>query len=227
MAGSSIFGPAGTMAAASSMSVWISPGTASAVARSRVSFTTMRPIGLSSRTTSPRSVIQDVETSPPNCIRTLKAGTGRPAARTISRACTSSDIGALRSVAGSKTASSRCCPVASPSAARRRERFSESAGGSGRSRLSVRLPDGVSTVRSSRRPSLPSAPFTDTAPVPGSSEKAKECSAKALSTRAEVWMRAALVAPRSAIWSWPSSCSSKPSLVVTVWPTMKPIFSPR
>ena len=115
--------------------------------------------------------------------------------------------------------------MARPSAASRRERFNERAGGSASSRLSVRLPEGVSTVRSSRRPST--VPFTATAPVPGSSEKAKDLSAKAWSTIAEVWMRAAVVAPSSAIWSWPSSWSSKPSLVGTVWPTMKPIFSPR
>jgi hypothetical protein len=52
------------MAAASSMSVWTLPGTARACARSGVSLTTMRPSGLSSRTTSPVSVTQEVDSMP-------------------------------------------------------------------------------------------------------------------------------------------------------------------
>jgi len=40
-------------------------------------------------------------------------------------------------------------------------------------------------------------------------------------------MAAALDAPSSSICSRPSSCSSKPSSVGTVWLTLNPIFSPR
>ena len=128
------------------MSACTSPDTARDNARSRVSFTTMKPSGLSSRTTSPTSVIHDVEAMPPKLVRTLKAGTGRPAARTTSRCSTSTVMGALRSVAGSKTGTSRWRPGRSPAAARRRDRLRLNAGGSVSSRVSLRVPDGVCTV---------------------------------------------------------------------------------
>ena len=61
---------------------------------------------------------------------TRNAGTGRPAACTTSRACTSMLIGELRSVAGSKTETTSFWPGSSPRAASVRGRFSDSAGGS-------------------------------------------------------------------------------------------------
>ncbi len=187
------------------MSFCRSPGTARARARSRVSLTTMSPRPLSSRTTSPTSVTQDVDVMPANSMRSRNAGTGRPAALTTSRASTCTVMVELRMVAGSKTATVRCAPGFSPSAARRRERLSESAGGSSSSRVSVRVPVFVFVVSSSRRPPFPSVPLTSTAPVPGSSENEKDRRAKALSTRASVRMRAAVEAPSSVIWIWPSS----------------------
>jgi hypothetical protein len=45
-------------------------------------------MGLSSRTTSPVSVIHEVPTIPANRVSTRNAGTGRPAASTTSRAWT-------------------------------------------------------------------------------------------------------------------------------------------
>jgi hypothetical protein len=59
-----------------------------------------------------------------------------------------------------------------------------------------------------RRPPSPSVPLTSTAPVPGSSENVNDRSVKPLSTLASVRMRAALDAPSSVIWIWPSSWSS-------------------
>ena len=159
----------GTTAAASSMSLWISPGTASAVARSGVSLMTRKPSGLSSRTTSPVSVTHDVEVMPAKRVRTLKAGTGRSATRTTSRASTSTTIVSLRRVAGSNTAVSTCLPEARPEAASWRERFSDRDGGSGSSRVSVRVPPlGVLTVSRRFRPSI--VPEIWMGPVPGSIE---------------------------------------------------------
>ncbi len=59
-------------------------------------------MGLSSRTISPTSVIHDFVTTPPKRPSMRKAGTGRPIGYTISRACTSTVMGAFRRVAGSK-----------------------------------------------------------------------------------------------------------------------------
>ena len=67
------------------MSVCTSPEHGERGARSGVSFTTMKPIGLSSRTTSPASVIQEVDVMPASR-EDLERGDGRPAARTTSRA---------------------------------------------------------------------------------------------------------------------------------------------
>ena len=127
-------GVAGTRAAASSRSVWIAPGTARVRACSGVSRTTRRPIGLSSRTTSPTSVIQLRVVIPPRRPSTRKAGTGRPAARTTSRAWTSRVMGALRRVAGSKTETCRVWPGLQPA------RGERPAGGSGRARAARRAP---------------------------------------------------------------------------------------
>ena len=57
-----------------------------ATARSDDSATVSRPIGLSSRTTSPVSVTHDVVCRPPKERSTRKAGTGRSSTRTTSRA---------------------------------------------------------------------------------------------------------------------------------------------
>ena len=94
--------------------------------------------------------------------------------RTTSRAWTSSVIGALRRVAGSKTRDlAGSGPVSRPRAARARARFRESAGGSASSRVSRRSPEGVRMVRSRRRPSR--TPSTSVGPVPGSRENEKRC----------------------------------------------------
>ena len=103
--------------------------------------------------------------------------------------------------------------------------FNESAGGSSSSRTSRRVPLGVFTSSDSRRPST--VPRTSIGPVPGSSENSNACSVKALSTCADVWSVAAVVAPSSDICSRPSSSSRNPSSFATVWLTVKPIFSPR
>ena len=80
-------------------------------------------------------------------------------------------------------------------------------------------------VRSSRRPS--SVPEISMGPVPGSRENENERRVKLLSTRTTLLSWAAVGAPRSVICSRPSSRSSKPSSRGVVWPTEKPIFSPR
>ena len=171
------------------------------------------------------SVTQESEVIPLKLERSRKAGTGRPAARTTSRASTSIVMGALRSVAGSNSVTSWRVPAARPAAASRRGRLSASDGASGISRDSVRRPLGVAMVRSSRRPST--RPLTSTAPVPGSSVNANERTENSRSTCTSVRKRAAEVAPSRAICSWPSSRSSNPSAVGTVSPTMNPILSPR
>ena len=196
-------GVAGTRAAASSRSVRMAPGTARVRACSGVSRTTRRPIGLSSRTTSPTSVTQLRVVIPPRRPSTRKAGTGRPAARTTSRAWTSSVIGALRSVAGSNTETCSVWPAWSPRAASTRGRFRESAGGSASSRVSRRSPEVVRMTRSRRRPSI--VPRTSVGPVPGSSEKEKARRLKDRSTVARLASRTDAVEPRRAIWSRPSS----------------------
>ena len=136
----------------------------------------------------------------------MKAGTGRFAARTTSRACTSMTMVSLRKVAGSNTVVSMCLPGASLSAASRREGFRESAGRSGSSRVSVRLPLGVLTVSCRRRPST--VPPISMGPVPGSMENWNDRTSKALSTCTAVCRRAAVVAPSSVIWMRPSSWMS-------------------
>ena len=180
-------GVVGTRAAASSRSVWIAPGTARAWACSGVSRTTMRPIGLSSRTTSPTSVIQVRVVMPASRPSTRKAGTGRPADCTTSRAWTSRVIGALRRVAGSKTETCSVWPGWRPRAARTRGRLRERAGGSSSSRVSFRSPEGVRIVRSRRRPS--SVPRISVGPVPASSANENRWSAKARSTVARLVRR--------------------------------------
>ncbi len=85
----------GTTAAASSRSARTPPGTAVFRARSADSRTVISPIGLSSRTTSPVSVIQAVVRRPLNAISTRNAGIGVPAERTNSRLPTSMVTGAL------------------------------------------------------------------------------------------------------------------------------------
>ena len=71
---------------------------------------------------------------------TRKAGTGRPAARTTSRAWTSSVIGALRSVAGSKTETSmRLAGLEARGGEAARRGSATSAGGSASSRVSRAL----------------------------------------------------------------------------------------
>ena len=161
------------------------------------------PIGLSSLTTSPVSVTQLVIVTPASRPRTRNAGTGRPAACTTSRACTSMLIGELRSVAGSKTETTSFWPGSRPRAASVRGRFSDSAGGSARSRLSRRSPAELRIVRSRRLPSR--APSIVVGPVPGSSENEKRRSAKLRSTKARLVMRTAAVAPTSVIVSRASS----------------------
>ena len=182
------------------MSCCISPGTARASARSRVSLTTIRPIGLSSRTTSPTSVIHDVDVMPANSMRTRNAGTGRPAARTTSRASTSTVMDEFRSVAGSKTGTVE----GGPGAEARRGQPAGEVQGEGR-RLGQVAGLGPRARRGLRREladagPVAQAPLTSTAPVPGSSENEKDRSANALSTRATVRMRAAVEAPSSVIW---------------------------
>ena len=131
--------------------------------------TVMRPSGLSSLTTSPVSVTHDVVRSPENSISTRKAGMGLlPAPRTSSRLPTSTTTGALCRVAGSNTVHRCRAPGTSPPFASRRERLSESAGGSGMSRISVRVLPAVVTLRARRVPL--SAPLTSIGPVPGSRE---------------------------------------------------------
>ena len=79
------------------------PEIASARALSAVSRTEINPSGLSSRSISPVSVIQEMVWRPENSISTRKAGIGIPPARTISRSPTFTVTGAFRNVAGSKT----------------------------------------------------------------------------------------------------------------------------
>ena len=160
-------------------------------------------MGLSSRTTSPTSVIQLRVVRPARRPSTRKAGTDRPAARTTSRACTSRVIGVLRSVAGSKTETWRVWPGWSPRAASVRGRLRASAGGSASWRVSLRSPEGVRMVRSRRRPSR--VPSTSVGPVPGSSEKENLSSPKLRSTIARVVIRTDVVEPRRVICSRPSS----------------------
>ena len=102
----------------------------------------MRPIGLSSRTISPVSVIHAVVVMPLNVMSTLNAGIGRRVpAVTTSRAPIAMLTGAFFIVAGSNTAHCRVVPGVRPSAARRRPTLSISAGVSISWRVSVRVPD--------------------------------------------------------------------------------------
>ena len=93
--------------------------------------------------------LADVGDPRPRCVTparrssTRKAGTGRPAARTSSRACTSTVIGVLRSVKGSKTATTCVCPGSRPRAASARGRLSARAGASASWRVSCALARGV------------------------------------------------------------------------------------
>ncbi len=215
----------GTTAEASSRSTCTLRGTAMAVARSEGSATVRRPSGLSSRTTSPVSVTHAVVESPAKASVTRKAGTGRSPTRTTSRPPTSIVTGAFLIVAGSNIVHSWRAPAARPSLARRRARLSISAGGSASVRVSVRDVPPLVIVSESVRPF--NVPLTETGPVPGSREKSNDRSSNARSTRAVVRMMAGVVAPRSDICRRPSSCSSNPSSVAMVWPTVKPIFSPR
>jgi hypothetical protein len=93
----------GATAAVCSRSTCIRRDTAVARAWSADSRTVIRPSGLSSRTTSPVSVIHDEVRSPANSISTRNAGSGAPAPRTSSRRPTSTLTFELRSVAGSNT----------------------------------------------------------------------------------------------------------------------------
>ena len=93
----------GTTAAVSSSSPLPRPGRPGASARSRVSFTTSSPVGLSSRTVSPSSVTQEVDSMPEKRLARRNTGIGRPAAVTTSRVSTVTSIFWLRKVAGSKT----------------------------------------------------------------------------------------------------------------------------
>ena len=169
------------MADASSRSACTWPGTAIARAFSGDSRMVSRPSGLSSRTTSPVSVTQDVVRSPENSVSTRNAGIGAvPGPRTSSRLPTSTTIGALCSVAASKIVQRWRAPVTRPPFARRRDRLSDRAGGSVISRTSVRVLPADVTASVSRVPS--SCPRTPIGPVPGSSENSNERSWKSLST---------------------------------------------
>ncbi len=207
------------------MSAWTRLDTASCVACSCGSRTESRPSGLSSRITSPVSVIHDVVEMPANDSSARNAGVGRPPVITTSRRPMCTATGALVSVAGSNTMKRWVAPSVRPALARRRPRLSIRAGGSASVRTSVRVPAPLRISSVSLRPS--SRPDMVSGPVPGSSEKSKERSVKAWSTLAVVLRMAGVVAPSSDICSRPSSCSSKPSSVGTTWPTVKPIFSPR
>ena len=149
--------PTGTMAAASSRSVCTWLGTAMARAFSGDSRMVSSPSGLSSRTTSPVSVTQDVVWRPENSVSTRNAGIGAvPGPRTSSRLPTSTTIGALCSVAASKIVQRCRAPGTRPPLASRRDRFSDSAGGSGISRTSVRvLPAGRHREGQTRAVQLP------------------------------------------------------------------------
>ena len=152
------------------MSERIRSDTESAVACSCVSSTVIKPIGLSSRTISPVSVIQAVLVRPENVICTLNAGMPRrPRAATTSRSSISIITGAFCIDAGSNTVHCRVAPATSPSAASLRPTLSISAGASFNSRTSVRLPDGDSISSDRRKPSR--RPLITIGPVPGSSEK--------------------------------------------------------
>ena len=164
----------GTTAAASSMSVCIWPGTASAVARSGVSLTTMRPSGLSSRTTSPVSVTHEVDVIPAKRVRDLERGHGAARrAHDLARLHVDDHRRVARGWPG-RTRRPRCACRARgpprPAAAR----------GSGRgpgARAARASPcacrSGVLTV-SCEAPPVDACPSTSMAPVPGSSENWNE-----------------------------------------------------
>ena len=121
----------GTIADASSMSCCMRFETASAVACAWVSSTVIKPIGLSSRTISPVSVIHAVVVRPLNIICTLNAGIGRRSpVVTTSRAPIAIVTGAFFMVAGSNTIHCLLAPATRPSLARRRPTLNISAGGS-------------------------------------------------------------------------------------------------
>ena len=172
----------------------------------------MRPIGLSSRTISPVSVTHDVVVRLLNVMRTLNAGIGRRLPMvTTSRAPTSIFTGAFFIVAGSNTIHSFVAPAVKPSLASLRPTLNISAGDSASSRVSDRVPEVPVMSSNSFRPF--SRPLIDIGPVPGSSEKLKDCSWNERSTRAVVLRIAAVVAPSNENCNRPSSCSSKPSSV--------------
>ena len=109
------------------------------MARSCVSATVSRPIGLSSRTTSPVSVTHDVVCSPLKDSSTRNAGSGRSLTRTSSRRPTSTRPGHSAS-SPDRTSSTRAGRL--PGARRwpdAEPRLSISAGGSDSVRTSVRV----------------------------------------------------------------------------------------
>ena len=216
----------GTTAAASSRSTCTPRGTAMATARSDDSATVSRPIGLSSRTTSPVSVTHDVVCRPPNESSTRNAGTGLSSTRTTSRAPTTTRHrrvphrrriehrplvpGALGQALAGQTARE---------AQHQGRRFGE------RAHLLPRAAAaGDRRASGSRRRACPRP---RSGRCRGRARTSNDFSAKAWSTRAVVFSTAALVAPSSDICRRPSSCSSNPSSFGRICPTVNPIFSPR
>ena len=219
----------GTTAAASSMSALHVARHAPARRRAPASRARpSRPSGLSSRTTSPVSVTQDVRGDAGE-LRAHAEGRHRPAARRARprAASTSITIGALRSVAGSKTRQLVVRARREPGGGQAARRLSDSAGGSVSSRVSVRVPAAVCDreVEPLARRRRRSTSIGAGAGIERELERAQR--ERAVDARRACAGGRRVVAPSSAICSRPSSCSSKPSSVGTVWLTVKPIFSPR
>ena len=196
---------------------------------SGVSRTVIRPSGLSSRTTSPVSVIHDVVRSPANChVDPERGNRRRRAAATSSRLPTSTSTGAFLSVAGSKMVhwwrgARHQAAVGQP--ARQVQRSAPAARPARAS--SVRVPPAVVIVErrgGGRR--VGRAPRSG--PVPGSSENSNDSQREARDRRARScgWSRrSSRRAATSAAGRPPAARSRRRS--ARVWLTVKPIFSPR
>ena len=175
----------GTTAAAASMSAWTRLDTASCVACSCGSRTESRPSGLSSRITSPVSVIHDVVGMPANDSSARNAGVGRPP---VDHHFAPADVhrhrrvGQRGRVEHHEAVGGAVGEAGAGQAATQVEHQGRRLGERPRLRCGCRRRCGSSSV--SLRPS--SRPDMVSGPVPGSSEKSKERSVKARSTRAVV-----------------------------------------